>query len=96
MHNSILSTRSTVNSCCDHSHAVILIDGVCVIPPLVKPMNWVMFKLNGQSSCSKCVLVSGVQLFATPWTVACQTLLSMGLSRQEYWSELPFPSPFML
>ena len=32
-------------------------------------------------------------LFATPWTVACQTLLSMGFSRQEYWSALPFPSP---
>ena len=31
--------------------------------------------------------------FETPWTVACQTLLSMGFSRQEYWSGLPFPSP---
>ena len=30
---------------------------------------------------------------ATPWTVACQALLSMGLCRQEYWSGLPFPSP---
>ena len=30
---------------------------------------------------------------ATPWTVACQTPLSMGFSRQEYWSGLPFPSP---
>jgi len=29
----------------------------------------------------------------TPWTVACQTRLSMGFSRQEYWSGLPFPSP---
>ena len=29
----------------------------------------------------------------TPWTVACQTPLSMEFSRQEYWSELPFPSP---
>ena len=32
-------------------------------------------------------------IFATPWTVAHQTLLSMGFSRQEYWNELPFPSP---
>ena len=31
--------------------------------------------------------------FATPWTVACQALLSMGFSRQEYWSGLSFPSP---
>ena len=28
---------------------------------------------------------------ATPWTVACQAPLSMGFSRQEYWSGLPFP-----
>ena len=33
------------------------------------------------------------QLFATPWMVACQAPLSMGFSRQEYWSGLPFPSP---
>ena len=32
--------------------------------------------------------------FATPWTIACQALLSMGLlEEQEYWSGLPFPSP---
>ena len=37
-----------------------------------------------------CVL-SRVRLFATLWTVACQAPLSMGLSRQEYWSGLPFP-----
>ena len=30
---------------------------------------------------------------ATPWTVACQSPLSMGFSRQEYWNGLPFPSP---
>ena len=34
-----------------------------------------------------------VQLFATPWTVAHQAPLSMELSRQEYKSGLPFPSP---
>ena len=35
-----------------------------------------------------------VQLFVTPWTVAHQALLSMGFPRQEYWSGLPFPSPW--
>ena len=40
-----------------------------------------------------CQLLSHVQLFATPWTVAHQAPLSMGFSRQEYWSGLPFPSP---
>ena len=34
-----------------------------------------------------------VRLFATPWTVARQASLSMGLSQQEYWSGLPFPLP---
>ena len=33
------------------------------------------------------------QTLVTPWTVACQAPLSMGFSRQEYWSGLPFPSP---
>ena len=42
---------------------------------------------------SVCQSFSHVQLFATPWTVVCWAPLSMGLSRQEYWSGLPFPSP---
>ena len=37
--------------------------------------------------------LSRVLLFATPWTVAYQAPPSMGFSRQEYWSGLPFPSP---
>ena len=43
------------------------------------------------------MLSSCVQLFVTPWTVACQIPLSMGLSRQEYWNgsvdlgRFPFP-----
>ena len=43
-----------------------------------------------------CVCVkslSRVWLFATPWTIAHQAPLSMGFSRQEYWSGVPFPSP---
>ena len=36
---------------------------------------------------------SCIRLFVTPWTVARQTPLSMGFSRQEYWSGLPFLSP---
>ena len=34
-----------------------------------------------------------VRLFATPWTVAHQASPSMGFSRQEYWSGVPFPPP---
>ena len=38
-------------------------------------------------------MFSCVQLFATPWTVNTQVPLSMGFSRQEDWSGVPFPSP---
>ena len=44
-----------------------------------------MFEKSKSLSC--------VQLFATPWTVTCQSPLSIEFSRQEYWSGLPFPSP---
>ena len=37
--------------------------------------------------------LSYVRLFATTWTVPHQAPLSMGFSRQEYWSGLSFPSP---
>ena len=41
-----------------------------------------------------CVLshFSPVVLFVTLWTVACQAPLSVGFSRQEYWSRVPFPT----
>ena len=38
-------------------------------------------------------MLSHVQIFATPWTVARQAPLSMDFSRQEIWSGLPFPTP---
>ena len=40
--------------------------------------------------------LSRVRLFATPWTAAYQAPLSMGFSRQEYWSGVPSPSPLRL
>ena len=43
-----------------------------------------------------CVLSRFSCVYATPWTVALQAPLSMGFSRQEYWSGLPFPSPWDL
>ena len=42
---------------------------------------------------NKWELLSCVWLFVTPWTVAHQAPLSMGFSRPEYWSGLPFPPP---
>ena len=52
---------------------------VCPSPSLV--LFWVLSRF------------SRVRLFATLWTVASQASLSMGFSRPEYWSGLPFPSP---
>ena len=44
----------------------------------------------------KVMSLSRVRLFATPWTVAYQAPQFMEFPRQEYWSELPFPSPWDL
>ena len=51
---------------------------------------------SGINASHECVLdcFTHVWLFTTPWTVACQSPLSMGFSRQyEYWSRLSFPPP---
>ena len=42
------------------------------------------------------VVAKSCLTLATPWTGACQTPLSMGFSRQEYWSGLLFPSPRLI
>ena len=40
--------------------------------------------------------LSRVRLFATPWTITYQAPLSMGFSRQEYWSGVPLSSPYLI
>ena len=49
--------------------------------------------LTNNYQISEVKLLSHVQLFVTPWTVAYQAPLSMEFSKQEYWSGVPFPSP---
>ena len=49
------------------------------------------FFISCMRACMK--LLSHIQLFAIPWTVAYQAPPSMEFSRQEYWNGLPFPSP---
>ena len=44
----------------------------------------------------RCLVAKSCLTLAIPRTVACQAPLSMGFSRQEYWSGLPFPSPWYL
>ena len=54
-----------------------------------------LWTFGGSLLCETCVLshFSHVWLCATQWTVALQAPLSMGFSRQEYWSGLPCPPP---
>ena len=56
----------------------------------------ISFPLNIYPEVGHCGFVLVIKLcptLATSWTVACQAPLSMGFSRQEYWSGLPLPSP---
>ena len=53
----------------------------------------ICFPLNFSEKCMPAKFLSHDWLFATPWAAACQASLSMGFSRQEYWSRLPFPPP---
>ena len=52
-----------------------------------------IFTVFSKCRASSVQLFSCVLLFVTPWISACQASLSMGFSRQEYWSGLPFPPP---
>ena len=56
------------------------------------PVQIFIFKFLKILTLSSVQSLSRVQLFVTPWTVAYQAPLSMGFSRQECWSGLPFPS----
>ena len=53
--------------------------------------TWINLLRDSLSVPLLCVCLSHVQLFATPWTIACQAPLSIGFSRQEHWRGLPFP-----
>ena len=53
----------------------------------------VLISWYGRGKWKKVKSLSRVWIFATQWTAAHQTPPSMGFSRQEYWSGLPFPSP---
>ena len=61
---------------------------IATVKPLSDSSNiWVLFE-----SCAYVLShVSRVRLFAILWTLVCQAPLSMGFSRQEYWSGLPCP-----
>ena len=61
--------------------------GTCLYPPMPQSRghSYILIQVKVKS-------LSRVRLFATPWTIAHQAPPFMEFSRQEYWSELPFPS----
>ena len=92
--------------CKEHELEQTLVDGeehgslVCCSPWGHKELDTTGWLNNNVNSVCVCVWkkkkvksLSCVKLFVTPWTVAYQVPPSMGFSRQEYWSGLPFPSP---
>ena len=71
---------------CLESHCFICVC-VCVCV-CVYPLEMITAATAAAKSLSR------VRLLATPWTAAHRAPLSMGFSRQEYWSGMPLPSPF--
>ena len=74
--------------CADRKTCFQLIGGIYQREHLLVRFYSVLLKVK-----VKVKSLSRVRLFATPWTVAHQATPSIGFSRQEYWSGLPFPSP---
>ena len=60
---------------------------------MTEKLNNKWFPEGNASQLWLCQLLSHVRLFATPWTAARQAPLSVGFSRHEYWSGLPFLFP---
>ena len=60
-----------------------------------RTLEWVAISFSNAWKWNvKVKSLSRVRLFTTPWTAAYQVPPSMGLSRQEYWSGVPLPSPY--
>ena len=55
--------------------------------------SWQLFLISSASVVGGGLVVNSCPILVTPWTAALQVRLSMGFSRQVYWSGLPFPSP---
>ena len=86
-----------------HQSCLTLCDPIDGSPPgsavpgilQARTLEWVaIFFSNAWNWKVKVKLLSCVWFLMAPWPVAYQAPPSMGFSRQEYWSGLPFPSPF--
>ena len=87
----LIHVKASAHSKCAKQVAVIIVTSVLGFPPSCfvclflksKPVPYIIVKVKSLSRVRLC----------DPWTVAYQVPLSIGFSRQEYWSGLPFPSP---
>ena len=95
----VLSSLGLGQSAFRACHAVPVLNQLCstiYISPGTLQLRWFWWRFRPIIAAVKtCELshFSCIQLFATLWTVAHQVALSMGFSRQEYWSGVTFPSP---
>ena len=79
-----------------HTHTYIYIVWYYLMKNCLASLTsaWVYFRwMPRKNACMHTQSLSHVQLFVTPWTVVCQAPLSTEVSRQKYWSGLPFPTP---
>jgi len=97
----ICSSRGSFQPGIELTSPTLQVDSLLSEPPGKKIKEWTNIKFEALlgkhglkvMSVLKVKSLSCVRLFVTPWTVAYQAPPSMGFSRQEYWSGLPFPSP---
>ena len=69
---------------------------LCLTPSLtllLSSLDDSKFRVSVDQVSKQVKSLSRVRLFVTPWTLAYQSPPSMGFSRQQYWSGVPFPSP---
>ena len=90
MHAKLLQSCLTLRDPMDSSPPGSSVPGILQ----ARTLEWVAISFSNAWKCKmKVKSLSRVQLFKTPWTVAYQAPLSMGFSRQEHWSGLPFHIP---
>ena len=89
----IWATREvvTVIYFCPTVCSLLLSQVLCSLEMKICFSTWASYPSFGKWKSE--IEVARVWFFVTPWTIAYQAPLSMGFSRQKYWSGLPFPSP---
>ena len=97
VHTTHMHKHPCLYKCTHHSRAYMhvcttLTQHVCPYEHMLQPAHIIPVTCMFVHMCGEVkVKATHLCLFATPWTVARQAPLSMGFSRQEYWSGLPFP-----